>query len=307
MPAASPSSASAKSNQLGSFLLLVAGTTALGNSSVLVRYAAVDPSAAAFWRVVTATPFLLLWVWLENRYASKSEEAQPVGWTAPDVLWPSVAAGVSFALDLWLSNIALGLTTMTSFIILVHLAPVIVVVVAWFWFREKLTPMMLVALVLAVGGAALLVQSGRAQPIAKNAFLGDLASIAAAFGYAGFILAMRRARMRGGAGLVSLISAVTCAVAAWVISVLSGESLWPLSAWSFLMLAIMGALCHAFGQGTSAYAVRSLGASITSIVLVYGVAVTVFGGWWFFGEVPSVIQLLGGVMVIAAVILCRPR
>jgi drug/metabolite transporter (DMT)-like permease len=307
MDSSAPKSPALSSHQLRDFLLLVAGTTAIGNSSVLVRFAAVDPAAASFWRMVTALPFLFLWMWLERRYASDQQSGPPVAWHAPDVLWPSVAAGISFALDLWLSNIALGLTTMTSFIILVHLAPIIVVVVAWFWFRERPTAIMLVALALAVAGAVLLVQSGRAQAAAKNALLGDAAAIAAAFGYAGFILAMRRARMRGGAGMVSLITAIACAIAVWIISLLSGETLWPISGWSFLMLAIMGVLCHAFGQGTSAYAVRSLGASITSIVLVYGIAITVLGGWWFFGEVPATLQVLGGIMVLAAVILCRPR
>ena len=88
---------------------------------------------------------------------------------------------------------------------------------------------------------------------------------------------------------------------------LMGESIWPPSAYAFLMLAIMGVVCHAFGQGISAYAVGSLGASVTSIVLVYGVAITVAGGWIFFGEVPNLTQAIGGALVLAAVILCRPR
>ncbi len=73
------------------------------------------------------------------------------------------------------------------------------------------------------------------------------------------------------------------------------------------MLALMGVVCHAFGQGISAYAIGSLGASVTSIVLVYGVAVTVAGGWIFFGEVPNLTQAAGGALVLAAVILCRPK
>jgi drug/metabolite transporter (DMT)-like permease len=69
----------------------------------------------------------------------------------------------------------------------------------------------------------------------------------------------------------------------------------------------MGVVCHAFGQGLSAYAVGSFDVSVTSIVLVYGVAVTVLGGWLFFGEVPNNLQIAGGALVLSAVVVCRPK
>ncbi len=289
-----------RSRQLRDFLLLVVGATAIGNSSALYRFAETAPAAAAFWRMAFALPVLAAWAMLERR------EGDPVR-PHPVVIAAGVFAGFSFAIDLTLSNIALGLTTMTSFIILVHLAPVVVVIIAWFWFREKPTFAILAALVMAITGAALLVQSGRASAAPRNALIGDIASIAAAFGYAGFILATKRARAFAGAGLVSFVSASACCLFCLFFALIMGESLWPSSAHGFLMLALMGIVCHAFGQGISAYAIGSLGASVTSIVLVYGVAVTVAGGWVFFGEVPNLTQAAGGALVLAAVMLCRPK
>lgn len=289
-----------KARQLRDFLLLVVGATAIGNSSVLVRLAEAGPAATAFWRMIFALPVLAAWAAIERRDGAAAT-------ADPRLIIAALLAGLSFAFDLTLSNVALSLTTMTSFIILVHLAPVVVVIVAWIWFRERPTASVIGALAMAIGGAALLVQSGRTGPAPGNAFLGDLASIAAAFGYAGFILATRRARLFGQAGLISTVSAASCAVFCLVFALALGESIWPPSAYSFLMLAVMGVLCHAFGQGISAYAVGSLGASVTSIVLVYGVAVTVGGGWLFFGEAPNLTQLAGGVLVLAAVLLCRPK
>lgn len=293
-----------RERRLRDFFLLLMGATAIGNSSVLVRLAETDPAATAFWRMAFALPVFVVWAALERRgTASESLKAD----LDPRLVWACIAAGFSFAVDMTLSNIALGLTTMTSFIILVHLAPVVVVAVAWVWFRERPSLGIIMALGLAIAGAALLVQSGRVSATPRNAMLGDMASVAAAFGYAGFILATRRARLFGSTGLISLITALSCAVFCLIFSFLMGESPWPPSAYSYLMLAIMGVVCHAFGQGLSAYSMGSLGASVTSIVLVYGVAVTVAGGWLFFGEVPNLLQVAGGVLVLAAVILCRPR
>jgi drug/metabolite transporter (DMT)-like permease len=286
------------------FILLVIGATAIGNSSVLVRLAEAEPAATAFWRMLTAIPVLFLWSFFERRLTETKNETTNFN---PKLVIPAVLAGLSFAFDLWMSNIALGLTTMTSFIILVHLAPVVVVIVAWLWFGERPTMSIIIALISAIVGAVLLVQSGRSSGAASNALLGDSAAVAAAFGYAGFILAIRRARHFGDTGVVSLIAAVSCALFSFMIAKITGETLWPKSLNSFAMLAIMGVVCHAFGQGLQTYAINSLGASVTSIVLVYGVAVTVFGGWIFFGEIPTLMQFSGGILVLAAVILCRPK
>ncbi|MFM9976037.1 MAG: DMT family transporter [Beijerinckiaceae bacterium] len=297
-------SAPKNNHQVRDFILLVIGSTAIGNSSVLVRLAEADPAATAFWRMVTAIPVLMLWAYVERPQQRQDSNGARLPWS---LVWPSMAAGFSFAIDMWLSNIALGLTTMTSFIILVHLAPVVVVIFAWLWFGEKPTLGILAALLLAILGAVLLVQSGRVGNAASNALLGDMASIGAAVGYAGFILALRRARMFAATGIVSLLTAASCAVFCLLISLATGETLWPKSAYSFAMLAIMGVVCHAFGQGLSTFSVGSLGASVTSIVLVYGVAVTIAGGWLLFNETPNLLQAAGGVLVLAAVIICRPK
>jgi drug/metabolite transporter (DMT)-like permease len=293
-----------RNRKIRDFGLLLIGATAIGNSSVLVRLAEAEPAATAFWRMLTALPILLLWTVLEPKQSPASHTDRGIN---RQLLIPSVLAGFSFALDLWLSNIALGLTTMTSFIILVHLAPVVVVIVAWFWFGERPTTGVFFALGLAIIGAALLVQSGRSSGEPRNALLGDFASVAAAIGYAGFILAVRRARHFGEAGVVSLIAAVSCAVFTFIIAKFTGETLMPRTLHSFAMLAMMGVVCHAFGQGLQTFAISSLGASVTSIVLVYGVAVTVLGGWLVFNEVPNLLQFAGGILVLSAVILCRPK
>ncbi|MGL5136243.1 MAG: DMT family transporter, partial [Beijerinckiaceae bacterium] len=147
----------------------------------------------------------------------------------------------------------------------------------------------------------------RASSQAPNPLLGDVFAIVAAFGYAGFILGTRRARLLAGAGVVSFVSCLACGIGCLAFALLLGERIWPHNANAWLMVILLGLGCHALGQGLSAYAVGTLGASLVSIVLVYGVAVTVLSGWIIFGEMPNLTQLIGGALVLAAVILCRPR
>jgi drug/metabolite transporter (DMT)-like permease len=302
-PTLDDSPAQLKRRQLRDFGLLVLGATIIGNSSVIFRLSEAPAATAAFWRMALAVPVFVIWALVERRRmgAAAGDPANR------KLLIPALLAGFAFAIDLTLSNIALALTTMTNFIILVHLAPVIVVIAAWFLFREQLTWTLLAALVLALVGAVLLVQSGRASAAPRNALMGDLASVAAAAGYAGFIIWTRSARLHGGTGLVSTISAASCAAFCLAFALLMGESIWPTSGFQWSMLLLLGLGCHALGQGLSAYAVGTLGASITSIVLVYGVLVTVAGGWIVFNEVPGLLQIAGGVLVLTAVLICRPK
>jgi drug/metabolite transporter (DMT)-like permease len=292
-----------RQRQLRDFGLLIVGTTIIGNSSVIFRLSEVPAGTAAFWRMVFAVPVFAIWAIIER------QRMGPAAGRGGDtrLLIPALLAGFAFGIDLTLSNVALALTTMTSFIILVHLAPVIVVVAAWFLFRERPSWALLVALILALAGAALLVQSGRASGAPARTLLGDLASVVAAVGYAGFILGTRAARLHGGTGVVSLVSATSCALVCLFFALALQEDIWPKTGFQWAMLMLLGLGCHALGQGISAYAVGTLGASLTSIVLVYGVLVTVAGGWIVFSEVPGLLQVIGGALVLTAVIICRPR
>ncbi len=292
----------ARNRLLRDFVLLFVGSTVVGTSSVLVRLAQTPPATTAFWRMLLAIPVFMLWAALERR----SNHGQGTGFT-PSAIWPAVVAGLAFALDLVVSNISLGLTSMTSFIILVNLAPIMVVLVAWVWFREVPGRDTWLALALAFLGAVLMVQSGRGGGAPERALLGDLGAVVAAVGYAGYILATHKARLHGPTGATSLVAAVSCAGFCLLAALALGEDLWPRSAFAWAMLLALGLGVHAFGQGLSAFAMGTLGASITAIVLLYGVAITVLGGYVVFGEVPNMLQLAGGALVLSAVLLCRPK
>jgi drug/metabolite transporter (DMT)-like permease len=292
-----------RASALRAFILLLLGATLIGNSSVLVRLAEVGPATAAFWRMVLALPVLWLWTaWESKKADSNGVESQP----RLGAVVASVLAGLSFAADLVMSNISLGLTSIANFVILVHLAPVIVVVVAWFAFGERPKARVFLALGLALAGAVMLVHAGSGRG-GQSSLVGDLLAVAAAFGYAGFILGVRQARMTAGAGFVSLVSSLSCAVGCLVAVLLLGEAMMPPSLNSWVMLLLLGVAVHAIGQGLSAVAVATLGASVTSIVLIYGVLVSIIGAWLVFNEVPGLPQYVGGVMVLGAVILARPR
>ncbi|WP_439500209.1 DMT family transporter [Bosea sp. (in: a-proteobacteria)] len=287
---------------LAMFLALLLGATCIGFSGVFVRYADVGPAAAGFWRMIFALPVLAAWTALEGR----DRLAPALGSRA---LWPIALAGLAFAVDVTLYNASLGFTTIANASLLGNLSPVVVVLAAWLLLGETPTCRVLGALMLAVAGGLMLVlpqlAAASATPAAANGIFGDTLAVGAAIAYAGYILAIRRARDLAEAGLISLVSSALCAVFCLAAALVLGETILPQSLQGWLAVAALGLVSHALGQGLITLALGHYGAGAASLVMVWPALVSVLAAWALFAEQPGPAQAFGGVAILAAVLLVR--
>ena len=284
---------------LAMFLALLTGATCIGFSGIFVRLADVGPAAAGFWRMVFALPVLAAWMALEGRRAGATR-------SGPGALWPIAIAGVAFGVDVTLYNGALLHTTIANASLLGNLAPVGVILGGWLIFGERPTLRILGALLLALGGAGMLVLpklSGTSA--AAGSLLGDTLAVGAAFSYAAYILAVRRARDRADAGRIGLISTAICAIVCLATAFVLGETILPQSLSGWLAVAALGLVSHALGQGLITLALGHYGANATSLVMVWPSLVSVLAAWAIFAEQPSPAQAFGGVAILAAVLMVR--
>ncbi len=287
---------------LAMFVALLAGATCIGFSGVFVRFADVGPAAAGFWRMIFALPALAAWMALERR--------GPVpGPVSAGAFWPIALAGLAFGFDVVLYNAALGFTTIANASLLGNLSPVVVVLGGWLLLGEKPTRRILGALTLALAGALMLVApklagAGAGATSADGPF-GDMLAVGAAVAYAGYILAIRRARASADAGRIALISSALCAAFCLVAALALGETIMPASLAGWLAVIALGLVSHALGQGLITLSLGSYGASAASLVMVWPALVSVLAAWAIFGEQPSPAQAFGGVAILAAVLLVR--
>jgi drug/metabolite transporter (DMT)-like permease len=283
---------------LGMFLLLLLGATCIGFSGIFVRFADVGPAAAGFWRMAFALPVLALWTALEDRNDN--------GAARSGALLPIALAGLAFGVDVVLYNASLGFTSIANASLLGNLSPVGVILGGWLLFGERPTRRILGALLLAIGGAGLLVlpKFGAATPL-SGGMLGDGFAIGAAFSYAAYILAVRRARNRAASGRIGLISSAICAVFCLAAAFGLGETILPQSLAGWLAVAALGLVSHAMGQGLITLALGHYGAGAASLVMVWPALVSVLAAWAIFAEQPSPAQAFGGVAILAAVLMVR--
>jgi drug/metabolite transporter (DMT)-like permease len=276
------------------FVCLVAGAIAVGASPIFVRLADVGPYASAFWRTFLALPLLWAWARIETR-----------GGVAARLDRPVVLAGLFFAGDLFCWHLAILGTTVANATFLATTAPIWVAFGAWLVTRETVSVRTLLGLALCLsGGTALL---GQSYGFAPHRLLGDLFGLATAVFFGGYVLAVRTARQRHGAGRMIFLSTAVTAACLFVIALLFEPRLLPQSAEGLAVLLVLAVVCQAGGQGLVAIALGTLPATFSALVIfIEAIAAAAFG-WAILGEALGPVQILGGVLILVGIWVARPR
>lgn len=271
---------------------LLLGAVALGTSPLFVRVAETGPTATGFWRMVLSLP--LLWALM------RATKAPPLQWRqSPVFFWP----GLAFAMDLFFWQWAIHYTTMASATLLSNFAPVIVTAGAWLFLRERIRPLFVLALAIALAGAALLMGANAGG--GERFIWGDMMGLASAVFYGAYMLFVARLRGRYDTATLTFWYSAWCAAISLPIAIAMGDRLLPVSAEGWLMLLGLAAISHVLGQGLIAYGFGHLPASFSSIVVLVQPLVAAILGWMLLGEAQGPGQIAGGVAVLIGIIVAR--
>ena len=288
----------------GPFLALCLGAAAMGISPIFVRFAAADvgPFASAFWRVALALPVLYAWMRFEEARA-------PAGAPRRSYSRGIVLAGLAFTGDLFFWHLSILNTTVANATFFATTAPVFVILVSWLVLRQRIASATVAGLLFCLlGGGALIGQSLQVDPARIR---GDLYGIATALFFGLYFLAVGRAREEAGAARVtfeaSVITAALLLVVALVAAWVADHGIVPRTPQGIAALVAMALISHAGGQGLLAVALGRLPPIFSSLVIfLEAVAAAVFG-WLILNEALTLVQALGGALILAGIWVARPR
>ena len=275
------------------------GALAIAFSSILVRLSHASPSTAAIFRCAYALPVLGWIAWREDRRLGRRS------WT--DRRW-ALAAGVFFAADLlmWhhsIGDIGAGLAT-----VLANIQVVLVPLVAWAILSERPGRQVLAALPLALLGVVLISGALEHGAYGHNPTRGTIFGFGAGVAYVGFLLLLRQggADLRRPAG--PLLDATAVATVLTVIAgVIIGDArlipTWPGAGW----LATLALTSQVLGWLLITSSLPRLPAAHTSLLLTIQPVGSVVLAALIFSESPNVVQLLGVVLVLVALLAATYR
>ncbi len=275
------------------FVALLLGNLALAFGPFLVRHSGVGPISAGFWRMALAVPFLFAIGWMVK---------QPVHWPARRHVVAIAIAAFLFAADLAAWHQGIVLTKLGNATLFGNISSFIFA--AWgLWLARKLpTPLQAMALLLAAAGCALLMW-GSAELSAAH-LRGDLLAALAGLLYAGYLIAVDDTRRTMAPVPLLFFASLFGAAMLLPAALASGETVLPAD-WSALFAL---ALCsQVVGQGLLIFALGQVPPLVVGIAMLTQPALSAFLGWRFYGEGLTVLDGLGAIMIVTALMLVRLR
>ena len=277
------------------YVVLTLGVISFAFAPILVRWAGGVPGIAiAVWRTVTAAVVLL------------PAAAFRIGpdvrrFTQRDVTLILVA-GVFLGLHFiaWIES--LSHTTVASASVLVTTSPLILAVLGYVVLSERLSRTTVVAIGVAVGGAALIgwADAGRVV-LGRGALWGNSLAFGAALLVSVYLLIGRVVRQKVSwlAYVTPLytVAALTALAAAWVKGV-------PLFGYSVRFYALCVGLAlgpQVLGHGSFNYALQYVPAAIVGMLALLEPVGASLLAYELFGEMPPSSSIVGMVVVLAAV------
>ena len=274
-------------------LALLGGNVALALGPWFVREADTGPVSAAFWRMFLALPFLVL--------LARTNHQRLTGMGAKTLALVMLGA-VTFALDLASWHIGIGMTRLGNATLFGNAGSI--VLLFWGFLIARTLPGRLewLAIIFALTGAAILM--GRSLEISDETLIGDLFSVAAGLLYAVYLLTLQGARGQFGSWSLLVWVSLFAAPVLLGIALILGEPVWP-QAWGPIVgLFIVSQL---IGQGLMVFALRYFAPLVVGLALLTQPVVASIYGWLAFGEVLSGMDIVGMVLVGAALAVSRAR
>lgn len=272
------------------FAALVGGNLALSLTAMVVRFADTGPMAVGVWRLTLALPILLILM----RRETGGRMPSPRAW------WIAAGAGVFFGLDLAAWHIGILQTKVANATLFGNSASLLLVVWGVMLSRTLPRGWQALAILLAFAGSALLM--GQSYEASSAYLVGDLLSLLAGALYTGYVLMMQRVRGEIGPWSALAISSAAGIPILLAAALALGETIMPHDWTPLIVLALMSQLV---GQGLLIWALPRFSPLVIGLTLLVQPVVAAVAGWLIFHETLSAIEIFGGALVAAALVLIR--
>jgi len=273
------------------FPAIVVGSCALAFGPWLVRLSGTGAVAAGFWRMGLALPFL---------FVIAATTGQPVHWPGRKLALLVASAAFFFATDLAAWHVGIRMTKLGNATLFGNLSSFAFAGWGLWQARRWPSPLQSGALVLAAGGAALLM--GSSFELSPRNFTGDLLCLFAGLVYTGYLIAVQKGRGSLEPLPLLFLSSLFGAAMLLPVSLSVGERLFPHD-WTYVFLLALGS--QVIGQGLLVYGIGYVSPLVVGLVLLTQPAISAFVGWAAYGETLRPIDWIGAIALGAALVLVR--
>jgi drug/metabolite transporter (DMT)-like permease len=280
------------------FIVLGIALLAVSNGAIFARLAAAPALAIAAWRVGLALIVVLPLAF----FAPRPQISSPASMAR--AAWAGVLLALHFAC--WIAS--LEHTTIARSVLFVSTSPIWVALVQFLARGAAPSRTTLLALALAIAGAAIVSGGGRGRDAALT---GDLLALAGGLAMAGYFLLSRAAQaelpFRSYLGIAYGIAAAVL----WASVLLTGTQAAGFDARTWWALGGMAAISQLVGHSGYNWSLRHLDPLFVAVVSVGEPVLASLLGWWLLDEALDARTGIGGLSILAGIALAalaaRPR
>jgi drug/metabolite transporter (DMT)-like permease len=280
--------------------VLGAGVLVVSTASILIRWLQADgvPSLAiAAWRLALAALVLAPVVLVRCRRELAALPSRDWGLAA--------ASGAFLAAHFATWIVSLEYTSVASSVALVTTNPIWIGIASWFVFRERLGPVMVLAIALAIAGSAVifLADAGPAASAGNAPLLGNLLAVVGSLAVCGYLLIGRRLRRR--MSLIAYIGIVYAAAAVCLVLVAlaAGARLGGFAPASWLMLLALALGPQLLGHSSFNWALKYLSATLVALAVLGEPVGSTILAWLLLGEAVGLVKVAGMALLLAGIFL----
>jgi len=234
-----------------------------------------------FWRGVFAAGFTTLYVLWRGSFHQEFTLLGKSGWAVAIIGASGSAAFIP----------AFKLTTMANVMMIYAAAPLIAALLAWVWIKERISLRLGLGCFGALAGVVIIVQAS----IGKMNLQGDLLALWMTIVMAILMVIYRRYPTTPAAGPAALSSMILLPL-----GFLYGDP-FAIALHEFFIMAAFG-LIFAIASVTLAEGMKRIPAGETALLSALETPLAPIFGWMFFAEVPANASLLGGAVILIAVL-----
>ena len=252
------------------------------------------------WRVIISLPIYIavgIWVWRDFKKNQPNRGASADGW-----LWKAAALGVvGYYLSAILDLVGLQYISSQLARLILFTYPTLVGLLGWIIFRHKISPTVLIALLLSYVGIGLIFAFDLDQ-LGDQVIFGSFMMFLSALSFSLYVLLSKRVIDQLGSAaftVVAMIASGFCVLAHFSIS--NQAFTWlPIGSTQFLLIVLMTLITTVVPSFLIAEAIALIGPQKTAIAGTFGPAATSIFAVMLLNETFAAPQLFGIIMVVAA-------
>ena len=214
-----------------------------------------------------------------------------------------LAAVASF--HLWIQVTGLKFTTASNTGWIIGTAPVFIAVLGIIFFREKITLIQILGIVLALSGLILLISKGDVTSIDFISTKGDLLVLASAFTWGVYSTINKKISLSFSPTMTILYLFIFMAIFIVPFNLTQEKinSIIHLSFNGWLMVSFLGIFCSGVAYSIWSYALHILDSGKVGAFLYMEPFVTVLAAWIFLSESITLLMILSGLIITFGVVL----